>query len=493
MIADQIFAWAATQPARIAFRYDDHEMSYGDFAEWILRTRARLESLGCIGPGVALILTHHIADCWVISLALRSLGLTTLVPPSGETILALPLSDVRCAVSIGQTAPHGLEEACRSKGYPIARVDDLPDRGVVSAVPDRAPGGHILLTSGTTGRHKMLLMDAASEDAYHAVRRAVLGIDENTVFHLFNCGLWTGVGYKTPAAVWAVGGAVIIRQAEPLHAALSIRGTHAVVVPSTLAEILAAPEGAFPHHKHMQLSLTGGRTSHEQVEQARRRISANLYNRLSSTEASIFGFTRLETLEDEKWHQPLPDRIVQIVDAEDRLVPTGVPGYLRVSTKGGPSRYLDDPEATAACFRDGFFYPGDLAVARADGRFALQGRATEIINVNGHKVSATRIEEQLQEELGLSAVCLFSVVTDAGPEELHLAVEGSLETVDADLNSAFESACRSAGIYGNIEASVLALDEFPRTPTGKIIRHLVKQQLGIANGGLGAPRRNDAL
>jgi acyl-coenzyme A synthetase/AMP-(fatty) acid ligase len=36
-----------------------------------------------------------------------------------------------------------------------------------------------------------------------------------------------------------------------------------------------------------------------------------------------------------------------------------------------------------AFFRNGCFYPGDLGIMLPDGRIALQGRVTDVINVNG--------------------------------------------------------------------------------------------------------------
>lgn len=478
MIADHIFAWAAKQPRRIAFWHDGDPVSYGDFARSILLVRARLASLGCFGPGVALLLTHDMAEFWVTSLGLRSLGLTTLVPPTTRTISDLSLPDVRCAVVAGKATPNGFEEECRLRGFPIIRLEGLLETVEGPATPHQPAGGHILLTSGTTGRHKMLLIDADDEDAYHAARRDVLGIDEHTVFHVFNCGAWTGAGYKTAASVWPVGGAVVMQQAPPVYEALRTPGTHAVLVPSTLADILAAPAGAFPRQEHMQLSLTGGTVTPRRVEEARRRISPLVYNRLSSTEASIFGFTRLESPEDQRWHRPVPGRVVEIVDAEDRPLPAGTPGRLRVSTAGGPCQYLGNPEATAHFFRSGFFYSGDLAVAREDGRFALQGRITDVINVNGQKASPGPIEERLQAELGLSGACLFSTFDDQGEERVHLVFEADMPVSREALVSAFQSACRDAGIHGDFNASVRLVDKLPRTPTGKIIRRLVIEASG---------------
>ena len=98
--------------------------------------------------------------------------------------------------------------------------------------------------------------------------------------------------------------------------------------------------------------------------------------------------------------------MVEIVDESDRLVPTGKIGRVRVSTAGGPTSYLNDEAATRAFFKDGFFYSGDLAVMRSDGRMALQGRFTDVINVRGAKISPAPIEDRLGELFGSAAsVC----------------------------------------------------------------------------------------
>jgi hypothetical protein len=67
--------------------------------------------------------------------------------------------------------------------------------------------------------------------------------------------------------------------------------------------------------------------------------------------------------------------------------------------------------------------PGDLAVTRSDGRMALQGRLTDVINVQGKKISPAPIEDRLGELLGLSGVSVFSMQDNTGEEEIHVVLE----------------------------------------------------------------------
>jgi acyl-CoA synthetase (AMP-forming)/AMP-acid ligase II len=272
---------------------------------------------------------------------------------------------------------------------------------------------------------------------------------------------------------WSVGGAIVIEQGREYYHALSYPGiTHAVLVPSMLAEFLAAPAGAFPRNDKLQLTVSAAAMTQTQVDQAKARITPHVFNWLGSTEASVIAFTRLNTSEDRKWHQLVPDRVVEIVDESDRPVPTGTIGRLRISTKGGPTEYLHDEAATRAFFKDGFFYTGDLAVMCSDGRMALQGRTTDVINVQGEKISPAPIEERLADHFGVSGVCLFSTYNDSGEEEIHVVVE-SLVPIDTEqLNAAIKKELR-----GVAQAHVHYMTALPRNEMGKVSRQEIRTKL----------------
>ena len=163
--------------------------------------------------------------------------------------------------------------------------------------------------------------------------------------------------------------------------------SHAVLIPNLLDLVLAAPADAFPCNDALLLAVGGGPMTRAQIDQAKARITPHLYNCLGATETGIFAFTALDSPEDYRWQTIAPGRVVEIVDDHHRPVPTGEVGRVRVGAAGWPDAYLHDEAATRAAFAHGCFYPGDLGVIRADGRLALQGRVTDVINVNGHKLS----------------------------------------------------------------------------------------------------------
>jgi acyl-coenzyme A synthetase/AMP-(fatty) acid ligase len=100
---------------------------------------------------------------------------------------------------------------------------------------------------------------------------------------------------------------------------------------------------------------------------------------------------------------------------------------------------------------------------------ALQGRITDVINVQGQKISPAPIEDRLSELFGVSGVCLFSMQNDSGEEEIHVVVETPTpidsERLTAAINQEFRWFHRAYVHY------VAAL---PRNQMGKVLRQAVR-------------------
>jgi acyl-CoA synthetase (AMP-forming)/AMP-acid ligase II len=214
--------------------------------------------------------------------------------------------------------------------------------------------------------------------------------------------------------------------------------------------------------------------SQSMVDEARARLTRQIFMYLAATEVGPFALTPIERPEDLRWHRIIPSREVQIVDPEDRLLPAGREGRLRVRVIDGLNGYLHDDETSRALFRDGYFYSGDLGVIGPDGRLALLGRVTDVINILGSKFAPGPIEEAVQREFGVSGVCVFSTRQADGEEIVHIAIE-SRQRIDLD---------RLAAVLGKMlpspfQAPVHLVDAFPRNEMGKVQRDIVRVQLGL--------------
>src|SRR5262249_7754736 len=172
---------------------------------------------------------------------------------------------------------------------------------------------------------------------------------------------------------------------------------------------------------------------------------------------------------DMHWLSPGDGRTVQIVDERGNEC---LEGELRIPlTDIDCTSYLDDQEASAKVFRNGFFYPGDMAVRRADGRIRIRGRVDEVLNVQGRKHAVAPIEHAIQHQLGVDEVCVFSGLNAAGNEELAVAIQSARQLSRPEL----EGVARWFASFERVRFMVL--NEFPRTDTGtrKTRRSMLKK------------------
>ena len=164
MITQMIFDWAKQTPDRIAIIYDGRPWSYRSFAQFIALARGYFVRRGFSGPGYAVLAVYNLMDFWILSLALRSLGLTTVAVGSAGGVGMLGLPNVRCVITIPGETPAGLDDLCTELGLPLLSVSLAGETalGPEALEASHPLGGHILLTSGTTGFHKKVLMSPAA-------------------------------------------------------------------------------------------------------------------------------------------------------------------------------------------------------------------------------------------------------------------------------------------------------------------------------------------
>jgi len=484
MLTARIFERARRTPAKLAIIDGHARLSYEDFARVIEAARRHLASLTLPVGQVAVLCMASLLEVWIVGLALRSLGVTTLAVRAFEDIANLDLSEPACIVTTQPEATAAvLAMAAATKWRLIVLAPGVFSLGPDALAPPQestapARGGHILLTSGTTGAYKKVLIDPASELANIPRRAAMFGVSERSLVNLFDFGGWTSAGYNMAVCAWGVGGAVAMNQGPGKYrSAPWAETTHAELHTEMLRDLLDGADAIAPNPA-MALIVISGSLSRALWEKAKARLTPRIFTCVAATETGPFAVTSVETADDLHWHRVHPSRRVEIVDEADQPVPPGVQGRLRVHFSDNVRGYLDDPAATAHFFRDGCFYPGDLAVFGPDGRLALQGRVTEVINVMGAKVAAPPIEDALRDQLGAQGVCLFSLQGADGGEELHIAIE-SRRPIDPQ---ALSTAIRRQ-LHGFDGAHVHFVPTLPRSPAGKVQRLAVRAMI---MGGAGA-------
>ena len=471
MTLDRIYAWARLDPQRRAVVQEGRVVTYGQFARGIESRRLALRALGLPAGSTTVIAVQDLFEGWMLGLALRSLGMDTVSVMTIKDAEALGIRNVSCIIAD--------QAACRPKApdprvWPGARLIE-PAPGLFRALPQgmlpEAPdpglprGGHILYTSGTTGTYKKLFLDGGREEARNVRRADCLGLTSDCVWLVAYLGAWTAVGFKMPLATWHTGGCVVFDQRTDWAAHAVEQGTtHTLLIPRMVSQLLAEVERqpAWPARGTWRLIVTGGFLPVSMARAVLERLTDNLAVTYGSTELCSPALdTRITSLEDMYWLAASDGRILEIVDDAGSPCPDGVEGHLRVRLLPlDCNAYLDDPETSARVFRDGCFYPGDMAVRRGDGRIRVLGRSADVLNFQGRKLAAVSIEQALQEKLGVSAVCLFSGLNQAGQDEIMVAVESERFFDQEDLRNL----ARQLVSFERVRIAILR--KFPLTSTG---------------------------
>lgn len=139
--------------------------------------------------------------------------------------------------------------------------------------------------------------------------------------------------------------------------------------------------------------------------------------------------------------------------------------------------YRHDDDANSASFADGWFRTGDEG--RLDGAWLeLTGRLKEMINRGGEKISPVEVELSLIGIDGVRRCAAFPERHDRlGEEVAAVVVLDGPDPLDAS-----EVRARLKGKLAphKIPRTVVAVDEIPLGPTGKVQRSRLAEQLGLS-------------
>ena len=135
--------------------------------------------------------------------------------------------------------------------------------------------------------------------------------------------------------------------------------------------------------------------------------------------------------------------------------------------------YLNQPGATAEILdADGWLHTGDLGHVDTAGNVFVVDRLKELIKVNAHQVPPAELEALLATYPGV-AECAVVPQPDERCGEVPVAVVVARGELDGDALMAWIA--ERVAPYKRVRA-VRFVDAIPRTPAGKILRRLLRDQ-----------------
>lgn len=163
---------------------------------------------------------------------------------------------------------------------------------------------------------------------------------------------------------------------------------------------------------------------------------------------------------------------VEIVDRLGNKLPAGATGHLRCRGPAIASGYYSESDGAAGAegFRDGWFYPGDLASIDAEGYLTIKGRSSDLIVRRGIEIQPTEIEAVLTEHPSVAEVAVCGKPSQAIGEEVVALVVTRGEAQHEELSHYLMGRLPQEKLPDRI----IYAKSLPKTTTGKVNRQEVK-------------------
>ncbi len=167
---------------------------------------------------------------------------------------------------------------------------------------------------------------------------------------------------------------------------------------------------------------------------------------------------------------------IRVVTLAGDVATPGVEGELRVKGPQLCQGYLDPSLDDAAFDDDGFFRTGDLGFLDADGYVTITGRLKDVIIRKGENVSAKEIEDLLYDHPKVKDAAVIGLPDPATGERV-CAVVACADASDPLAFAEMVDCLRGRDLMvQKIPERLELLPELPRNPTGKVLKHTLRER-----------------
>jgi len=269
------------------------------------------------------------------------------------------------------------------------------------------------------------------------------------------------------------GGCLAFHEGRGVHASIDFVAEHRITyidcVPRHAAELLKAAkenEILFP-------GIAAFRVGSTMVPEAlrtdiQRRLTPNLYVAYGSNEVGVISMAPPALVQSVPGvvGKLVPGMEAEITGDDGNPLPSGAVGKVRLKSAGMIGSYVEEPAETALVFRDGWFYPGDLAEFTPDGALIHHGRADEMMILDGINIYPAEIENALLRHPAVAEAAVFPIRSVArGDVPVAAVVTKSQVPVDA-----LRSHCRS-WLGAHTPPGLMIVSKLPRNAVGKVLKN----------------------
>ncbi len=399
------------------------------------------------------------------------------VRDAGARLVVADAASRDVAAAVAADAGATVVEAEAVAGADAAPGDPLlAERAVNPARPHS-----VIYTSGTTGRPKGALLTHGNFYWSAAGSAANLGVEPDdrwlACMPLFHVG---GLSILLRSAIYGTTAVIQERfdESRVNRALREERITLLSVVATMLQRMLAADGAAYP--ATLRAVLLGGGPAPRPLLEAARDRGMPVLQTYGLTEAT----SQVSTLAPDEALRRLGSAGLPLagttlcIDVAGRRAEAGEVGEILVAGPTVTPGYLGRPDATAEALRDGWLHTGDLGTVDDAGYLTVVDRRDDLIVSGGENVYPAEVESALLAHPAVVECAVVGVPDERWGQRVTAVVVVAGDGDDTD-EAALQSFLRErlAG-YKVPRAIALWGEPLPRTASGKVQRHAVRERLG---------------
>jgi len=499
-------AVAAGRGDRTAVLFEDQRITYGQLLTQANKLANALRDLGVQEGDRVILRTPNIPPALVANFAILKLGAVCLptsplfsrheiahVANDSEAVAiivsAALLGEVEGAKENFQTVKHIIAvggDAAEMKTKGFLAYGELLQSGAATLDPvlrKREDVGLLMYTSGTTGRPKgtvhfveelLIVPDGFGKYGWRVTENDVVGGSAPLAF---------GAGYSSYATIpFRFGAAAsLIAKFDPEKMFDTIQ-KHKISIltlaPTAYRKMLQVPDAKTKFDLSSLRVCTGGGESltAPTYHAWKEKFGLEIFEGLGTTEMMYVFASNVVSRKPKpgSFGQAVPGYELKVIDEEDKEVKAGTIGHFVACGPTGTIYWRDPDKQRHAVTREGWNRAGDFVSEDEDGYFWFVSREDDIIKSSGYRIGPEEIEVTIATHPAVVDVGVIGV-----PDEVRGQIAKAFvvlkpgQTVSPEELLAF---CKGKIATYKLPREIVIVNELPRTPTGKLLRRVLKQK-----------------
>ena len=497
---------AAGRGERTAVLFEDQRITYSQLLTQANKFANALRDLGLKEGDCIVLRTPNIPPALVANFAILKLGAvcTPTSPLFSRNEIAHVANDSEAVAIIVSSALLGEVEAARENLQTVKHIivvggdaaevkakgflayGELLQSGNPTLDPvlrKREDVGLLLYTSGTTGRPKgtvhfveelLIVPDSFGKYGWQVTENDVVGGSAPLAF---------GAGYSSYATIpFRFGAAAsLIAKFDPEKMFDTIQ-KHKISIltlgPTAYRKMLQVPDAENKFDLSSLRVCTGGGESLTAATYHawKGKFGLEIFEGLGTTEMMYVFASNVVSRKPKpgSFGQAVPGYELKVIDEEDKEAKAGTIGHFVACGPTGTIYWRDPDKQRHAITRDGWNRAGDFVSVDEDGYFWFVSREDDIIKSSGYRIGPEEIEVTLASHPAVADVGVIGVPDEVrGQIAKAFVVLKPEQTLSPEELIAF---CKGKIATYKLPREIVIVNELPRTPTGKLLRRVLKQK-----------------